>query len=158
MAQQPALYSDLTVRENLEYFATVLRVGYSRVDELIEMLALTERRDALVRTLSGGETSRTSLGVALLGTPDLLILDEPTVGLDPLLRRDLWGRFRELANAGSCLLVSSHVMDEARRCDRLVLMRQGRLLFDGNAVQLVHRAGTEDLEEAFIRLAEQGDR
>ena len=158
MAQQPALYSDLTVRENLEYFGTVLRVDRGRVDELIDVLSLADRRDALVRTLSGGESSRVSLGIALLNDPDLLILDEPTVGLDPLLRRDLWTRFRTLADRGMCLLVSSHVMDEARRCDRLLLMRQGRLLFDGSNEELVSRAGTADLDDAFIRLAEGEER
>lgn len=154
MAQSPALYGDLTVEENLRYFGTLLGRGPNRVREVIEAVDLGTRATAMVRTLSGGELNRASLGVALLGSPDVLVLDEPTVGLDPLLRRDLWGQFRDLAQDGTTLLVSSHVMDEAERCDRLLLLREGSLLFDGSRADLAHRAGTDDFEAAFIRLAE----
>ena len=156
MAQLPALYSDLTVEENLHYFGEVLRVDRGRVTEVIERVDLASRKAALVRTLSGGETNRASLGVALLGDPEVLILDEPTVGLDPLLRRSLWGQFRELAAQGITLLVSSHVMEEAVRCDRLVLMRSGGILFDGDRAELTRSTATDDIESAFIRLAEGG--
>lgn len=154
MAQAPALYSDLTVLENLRYFGTVL--GDTDVDRVVDRVELGPRRDALVRTLSGGELNRASLAVALLGSPAVLILDEPTVGLDPLLRRDLWSQFRTLADEGLTLLVSSHVMDEAERCDRLILMREGRLLFDGSRAELGERTGTRDMEAAFVLLAEGG--
>ena len=154
MAQAPALYVDLTVEENLRYFGTLLGVPGRRVDEVIEIVDLGRRRTALVRTLSGGELNRTSLGAALIGSPDVLVLDEPTVGLDPLLRRDLWAQFRRLADSGVTLLVSSHVMDEAERCDRLVLLREGCLLFDGSRAELSDRAGTDDIESAFIRLSD----
>ena len=156
MAQTPALYGDLTVEENLRYFATLLSRGPERVDEVIEAVDLGSRATAMVRTLSGGELNRASLGVALLGSPDVLVLDEPTVGLDPLLRRDLWEQFRALAQDGATLLVSSHVMDEAVRCDRLLLLRAGSLLFDGSRAELSRLAGTDDFEAAFIRLAEGG--
>lgn len=155
MAQSPALYTDLTVAENLRYFARIL--GDGGVDDVIDRVELGPRRDALVRTLSGGELNRASLAVALLGHPDVLVLDEPTVGLDPLLRRDLWAQFRALAEDGLTLLVSSHVMDEAERCDRLLLMREGRLIFDGSRADLLTLAGDDGVETAFIRLAE-GDR
>ena len=158
MAQIPALYADLTVEENLRYFGTLLRVPSRRVAEVIDLVDLRSRRSAMVRTLSGGELNRASLGAALIGSPDVLVLDEPTVGLDPLLRRDLWAQFRALADSGVTLLVSSHVMDEAERCDRLLLLREGSLLFDGDRAELAARAGTDDIEAAFIRLAEGGVR
>lgn len=154
MAQSPALYSDLTVEENLRYFGTLLGQGASRVREVIDAVDLGSRAASMVRTLSGGELNRASLGVALIGSPDVLVLDEPTVGLDPLLRRDLWEQFRALAQDGTTVLVSSHVMDEAERCDRLLLLREGSLLFDGSRADLARRAGTDDFEAAFIRLAE----
>lgn len=154
MSQAPALYADLTVEENLRYFGAVLRVTSERVDQVITRVEIDARRSALVRTLSGGELNRTSLAVALLGQPEVLVLDEPTVGLDPLLRRDLWAQFRALADEGATLLVSSHVMEEADRCDRLVLMRDGRILFDGDHAALAAAGGADDTETAFIRLAE----
>ena len=155
MAQSPALYADLTVEENLRYFGTLLRVSSARVAEVIDLVDLGSRRSAMVRTLSGGELNRASLGAALIGSPDILVLDEPTVGLDPLLRRDLWAQFRALADSGVTLLVSSHVMDEAERCDRLLLLREGSLLFDGDRAELAARAGTDDIEAAFIQLADR---
>ena len=154
MAQTPALYTDLSVEENLRYFGTLLGAGSDRVDDVIDVVDLRDRRSAMVRTLSGGELNRASLGAALIGSPEVLVLDEPTVGLDPLLRRDLWAQFRALADGGVTLLVSSHVMDEAERCDRLLLLREGSLLFDGDRAALAARAGTDDIETAFIRLAD----
>src|SRR5690348_7561508 len=128
VTQAPSVYGDLTVRENLRYFASVLGVERARVDEAIALVDLGgfERRPA--RALSGGQRSRVSLATALLGRPELLVLDEPTVGLDPVLRRSLWDTFHRLADAGATLLVSSHVMDEARRCDRLLLLLDGVLV------------------------------
>jgi len=152
MTQAPSVYGDLTVRENVRYFADVL-VTRSRVEEAIEMVGLTSLADRLVRDLSGGERSRTSLAVALVGAPELLVLDEPTVGLDPVLRRELWSTFHRLAAAGTSLLVSTHVMDEADRCDHLLLMREGRILAAGTPDGLRAEAGTRTLEEAFLTLA-----
>lgn len=153
MAQTPALYSDLTVEENLRYFASVLGLPRARVSQVIADMDLDSRRQALVRTLSGGEASRVSLGAAMLSDPPILVLDEPTVGLDPILRRDLWQQFRRCAEQGTALLVSSHVMDEAKSCDRLLLLRDGCLLFDGSQEALAATTGTGRIEDAFIALA-----
>ena len=153
MSQMPALYADLTVGENLAYFGRVLNVASQRVGEVVAQVEITHRLSSLVGSLSGGESNRVSLAVALLNSPRLLILDEPTVGLDPLLRRSLWRLFRALADGGSTLLVSSHVMDEAEHCDRLVLMRQGAILFEGSQEELKALAGAVDIEQAFIALA-----
>ena len=154
VTQAPSVYSDLTVRQNLEYFASILGAPGGRVKEAIDAVALGGHANQLVRTLSGGERSRVSLASALLGQPDLLVLDEPTVGLDPVLRRDLWTMFRELAAGGTTLLVSSHVMDEAERTDDLVLIRDGRVVATGSPSELRQETHTEDLEEAFLALAE----
>jgi ABC-2 type transport system ATP-binding protein len=154
VTQAPSVYSDLTVRQNLEYFASILGAPSGRVKEAIDAVALGGHADQLVRTLSGGEESRVSLASALLGHPDLLVLDEPTVGLDPVLRRDLWTMFRELAAGGTTLLVSSHVMDEAERTDDLVLLRDGRVVATGSPSELREETHTEDLEQAFLALAE----
>jgi ABC-2 type transport system ATP-binding protein len=154
VTQAPSVYSDLTVRQNLEYFASILGAPNGRVKEAIDAVALGGHSKQLVRTLSGGERSRVSLASALLGGPDLLVLDEPTVGLDPVLRRDLWTMFRELAEGGTTLLVSSHVMDEAERTDDLVLIRDGRVVATGSPSELREETHTEDLEEAFLALAE----
>ncbi len=128
LTQAPSVYGDLSVRDNLRYFARVLGADDARVAEVTETVGLEQQSGALVARLSGGQRARVSLATALLGEPELLVLDEPTVGLDPVLRRDLWNTFRELADGGATLLVSSHVMDEADRCDDLVLMRDGRVL------------------------------
>ena len=128
VTQAPSVYADLSVRENLRYFARILDAPGRRVDEAIEVVDLGSHADQVVGTLSGGERSRVSLATALLGEPELLVLDEPTVGLDPVLRRDLWATFRRLAGGGATLLVSSHVMDEAERTDDLILMRDGRVI------------------------------
>ena len=131
VTQAPSVYGDLTVRENLHYFARILDVPVGRVGEAIDIVDLGEHERQVVRTLSGGERSRVSLATALLGRPDVLVLDEPTVGLDPVLRRDLWNTFHRLAEQGATLLVSSHVMDEAERSDELILMREGRIVATG---------------------------
>ncbi|HEX5798943.1 MAG TPA: ABC transporter ATP-binding protein [Gaiellaceae bacterium] len=154
VTQAPSVYGDLTVRENLRYFASVLGVATGRVESAIATVDLGPHAGQLVRTLSGGEMSRVSLAAALLGEPDVLVLDEPTVGLDPVLRRDLWETFHRLAETGTTLLVSSHVMDEAERCDELVLMREGRVVATGPPGALLERTGARDLEGAFLALAE----
>ena len=150
--QSPAVYDDLTVRENLRYFARIVGAPDARVDETIELVGLSDEAARVVSRLSGGQRSRVSLATALVGRPELLVLDEPTVGLDPLLRRDLWGTFARLAAEGATLLVSSHVMDEAEHCDELLLLREGRLLAHGTTAEVRSRAGVEDLNEAFLRL------
>lgn len=150
--QSPAVYADLTVAENLRYFCAVLRAPRSDVQRVIDEVGLSAHASQLVSSLSGGELSRTSLAVALLGTPELLVLDEPTVGLDPLLRDELWTLFHSLASHGVTLLISSHVMDEAARCSRLLLMRDGALLADSTPAALLAETGTGDLEQAFLSL------
>jgi ABC-type multidrug transport system ATPase subunit len=150
--QSPAVYTDLTVRENMRYFGAVLGAPRSDADRVIDEVGLADNRDQVVGTLSGGQLSRANLAVALLGTPELLVLDEPTVGLDPLLREELWTLFHGLAERGVTLVVSSHVMDEARRTDRLLLMRDGRILADGTPDGLRERTDTADLEAAFLYL------
>ena len=154
VTQEPSVYGDMSVRENLRYFARILAAPPSRVDEAIDEVDLGEQADQLTRTLSGGERSRVSLATALLGQPELLVLDEPTVGLDPVLRRDLWSMFHGLAETGRTLLVSSHVMDEAERCDELVLMRDGLIVAAAAPAELLARTGAASLEDAFLALAE----
>ncbi len=161
VTQDPSVYTDLTVTENLAYFAAVLGVPRSRraaeVERVLELVALTDHAGARVDRLSGGQFSRVSLGAALLGTPELLVLDEPTVGLDPVLRRDLWTLFRSLAGQGVTLLVSSHVMDEAERCDRLLLMREGRMLADDTLDGVLATTGAQDAEQAFLVLVDRAN-
>jgi ABC-2 type transport system ATP-binding protein len=152
VTQAASVYDDLTVIENLTFFARVLGVPLSRVDACVELVDLGDSRDQVVHRLSGGQRSRVSLAVALLGEPGLLVLDEPTVGLDPVLRRDLWQTFHQLADAGAAVFVSSHVMDEATRCDRLILMRQGRIIADESPARLLEKTRTEDIEQAFLSL------
>jgi ABC-2 type transport system ATP-binding protein len=154
VTQDPSVYADLTVRENLRYFARIIEAPDDRVDEAVTTVDLVAHVDQVVRTLSGGERSRVSLASALLGHPQVLILDEPTVGLDPVLRRDLWAMFHRLAEGGTTLLVSTHVMDEADRCDELLLMRDGRIVAAGSPHSLRDASGTTDLEQAFLALAE----
>ncbi|GAB3816708.1 ABC transporter ATP-binding protein [Kribbella italica] len=155
VTQEPSVYGDLTVTENLRFFAAVLGVDPSDVDRVIEAVDLGSHATARVDQLSGGQRSRASLAAALLGNPELLVLDEPTVGLDPVLRRDLWDLFHRLAAEGATLLVSSHVMDEASRCDRLLLMRDGDLLADDTPDALLAAAGTTDIEQAFLTLIDR---
>ena len=154
--QSPAVYDDLTVRENVRYFARLVGAADTQADEVVELVGLADDAGSVVSRLSGGQRSRVSLATALVGRPELLVLDEPTVGLDPLLRRDLWASFARLAADGATLLVSSHVMDEAERCDELLLVRGGRLLDRGTAAEIRARAGGESMDEAFLRLVETG--
>jgi ABC-2 type transport system ATP-binding protein len=155
VTQDPSVYADLTVRQNLQFFATVLRAGRDAVDRALDHVDLRDHADVVVGRLSGGQRSRASLAVALLGAPELLVLDEPTVGLDPVLRRDLWALFHRLAESGVTVLVSSHVMDEADRCERLLLMREGLLLADDTPKALRERTGSPDIEGAFLALVEK---
>jgi ABC-2 type transport system ATP-binding protein len=154
VTQAPSVYADLTVRENLTFFARVLGVEGASVQEAIERVDLADKADQIVGRLSGGQLSRASLAVALLGTPGLLVLDEPTVGLDPVLRRDLWTLFHGLADDGAAVFVSSHVMDEAERCDRLLLMRAGRIIADDAPAQILAKTHTRDMESAFLALVD----
>ncbi len=155
MTQAPSVYGDLSVRENLHYFARLLAAGVEAIDEAIERVALRRFESRVVSKLSGGQRARVSLATALLGEPELLVLDEPTVGLDPVLRRDLWDLFHELADDGVTLIVSSHVMDEAERCDSLLLLREGELLATGTPDELRARTGAQALDEVFLRLVEE---
>jgi ABC-2 type transport system ATP-binding protein len=150
--QNPSVYADLTVTESLRYFAAILRAPKNDIARVIEEVGLGTHANHLIGELSGGQLNRASLAVALLGKPELLVLDEPTVGLDPLLREELWQVFRKLAGDGVTLLVSSHVMDEAARCDRLLLMRDGYILADDTPDALRAETDTPDLEQAFLRL------
>jgi ABC-2 type transport system ATP-binding protein len=152
VTQAPSVYPDLTVRENARYFAALYGAGATAADAALADVGLSDAAGQLVRDLSGGQQGRASLACALVGSPELLVLDEPTVGLDPVLRVELWDRFHALAAAGTTLVVSSHVMDEAARCDRLLLMREGRLLTDSTPAELRAATGTHDLEEAFLTL------
>jgi ABC-2 type transport system ATP-binding protein len=152
VTQAPAVYEDLTVEQNLRYFAALVKAPKSQVNKVVSEVQLERRRHGLVKDLSGGERARVSLGIALLGDPAVLILDEPTVGLDPLLRRDLWNLFEELAEKGKTLLISSHVMDEAERCHRLLLLRDGELLWQDSKEKLLKTTGVSTVEEAFIHM------
>ena len=156
VTQAPSVYPDLTVHQNVMYFASLYPgLAASEVDRVIGEVGLRSAADQLVRNLSGGQRSRASLACALLGQPELLVLDEPTVGQDPLLREELWQRFHDLATAGTTLLVSSHVMDEAAHCDRLILLRDGAVVADDTVDAVRLRAGTDDLEQAFLRLVKE---
>ena len=154
MTQAPSVYGDLTVSENLRFFARVLDAPAAAIDRVLADVSLEELRDRVVNRLSGGQRARVSLATALLGSPDLLVLDEPTVGLDPVLRRDLWELFHRIAAGGATLLVSSHVMDEADRCSELLLLREGRLLAQATPAELRARTGVDDMDAAFLRLVE----
>lgn len=149
--QSAGVYPDLTVRENLVYFARLLQAT-GDVDDVLAAMELTDRAHQRARSLSGGQVRRVAIGTALLGEPELLILDEPTVGLDPVLRADLWSRFAALADAGTTILVSSHVMDEADRCEGILLLREGRLLADTTADEMRSRTGESSLDAAFLAL------
>jgi ABC-2 type transport system ATP-binding protein len=152
LTQAPSVYDDLTARENARYFGSLYGLGKADADEALRAVGLEQAADQLVANMSGGQRSRASLACALVGKPEVLVLDEPTVGQDPVLRDELWARFRDLAAAGTTVLVSSHVMDEANRCDRLLLIRDGRLIADDTPATVKASAGTDDLDEAFLRL------
>jgi ABC-2 type transport system ATP-binding protein len=156
MTQASALYTDLTVWQNVAFFAGLMGCrDKSAIAAAIEFVGLADRKNSFIGTLSGGMRQRVSLASAMAHHPDLILLDEPTVGVDPQLRFQFWDHFRQLAAQGVTLLVSSHVMDEAERCDRLGFMRLGQLIAEGSATDLRRRAGTPDLERAFLHFAEQ---
>jgi ABC-2 type transport system ATP-binding protein len=152
VTQSPSVYGDLTVRDNVRYFAALYGMSSREADAAIADVGLTDGASQLVADLSGGQRGRASLACALVGSPEALVLDEPTVGLDPVLRVELWERFHALADAGATLIVSSHVMDEAGRCDRLLLLRDGDLLADSTPAQLRTDGRSDDLEEAFLNV------
>lgn len=154
MAQSSAVYDDLSVRQNLLYFAAVIGVKEADVAEIIEQVELTNHASQLAGSLSGGQRTRVSLAIALLGHPPILILDEPTVGLDPRLRQEFWRAFRDLAAGGTSILISSHVMDEARHCDDLLLIGEGQLLAQDSPRVLCSSTGSETIEDAFLKLTE----
>ncbi|MEV6300170.1 ABC transporter ATP-binding protein [Actinoplanes sp. NPDC051861] len=155
LTQAPSVYADLTVAENTRYFASLYRLRSADADRAIEAVGLADHRNQLVANLSGGQRSRASLACAIVSRPEVLVLDEPTVGQDPVLRDELWDHFRRLAADGATVLVSSHVMDEANRCDRLLLIREGVLIADDTPAAVKTAAGTQDLDEAFLRLIKQ---
>jgi len=157
VTQSPSVYPDLTAAANARYFAAVQGVPAAAADRALRDVGLAEDADRLVGRMSGGQRARVSLACALLASPELLVLDEPTVGLDPVLRRDLWRMFHDLAGDGATLLVSSHVMDEAGRCDDLLLIREGRLVAHDTPDELRRVTGQDDLESAFLALAERDD-
>lgn len=150
--QGASVYGDLTVRQNLRYFARLIGADAADIDRVVAQVGLAAQTHQTVASLSGGQENRVSLAVAMLGRPELIVLDEPTVGLDPLLRAELWDVFRGLADAGATLLVSSHVMDEALRCDRLLLLRDGRLIADTTPAELLADTGALDPDAAFLAL------
>jgi ABC-2 type transport system ATP-binding protein len=156
MTQEASIYGDLTVAENLEYFATMLGLKRAEIKpevaRLLQTVDLASQKNQMVEDLSGGQKQRVSLAVTLIGSPKLLVLDEPTVGLDPVLREELWGLFRTLSAEGTTLIVSSHVMDEAARCDDLLLIRGGQLLAQGSPKQLCEQTGTKSVEQSFLKL------
>lgn len=152
MTQAPSIYLDLTIRENARYFAALYGEGEPQADAAIRSVGLEEAAHQVVRTLSGGQLSRASLACTLLGEPEILILDEPTVGQDPVLRDELWQRFRTLAEGSATLVVSSHVMDEARRCDRLLLISEGTIIAGGTPEEVMTSVDAPDMDEAFLRL------
>ena len=154
VSQGSAVYNDLTVRQNLAYFAALTNVATTAVDRVLEQVDLVEQTHQLTGTLSGGQKARVSLALALLGEPDIMVLDEPTVGLDPVLRHRLWTLFRKFADNGKTILISSHVMDEADRCDDVMLVREGKLLWKDSREKLLHATHTHSTEAAFLKLVE----
>lgn len=154
MSQNIDVYTDLSVKENLNYFAKLLNVGNRTIDNVISEVDLNEQANQLVSTLSGGQAVRVSLAVALLGSPNILLLDEPTVGLDPILRQKLWKEFHDLAHSDKTVIVSSHVMDEAKRCDYIVLIHEGKILASDTPINMQKNTQSKDMETAFIKLVE----
>jgi ABC-2 type transport system ATP-binding protein len=157
VTQAPSVYADLSIAENLRYFAAIVGADADRIAETVQTVGLAGRTKEVVGALSGGERSRVSLATALLGGPELLVLDEPTVGLDPVLRAELWASFHALARAGTTLLISSHVMDEAAECDSLLLMRDGALLDHLTPGELREKTGQHDLGKAFLAIIERAE-
>lgn len=157
LTQAPSVYRDLTVRENARYFASLYGLGHDAADEAIDICGLNDHKGQLVGDLSGGQHARANLSCAIVSRPKILVLDEPTVGQDPVLRDELWAYFRSFAAQGATLLVSSHVMDEANRCDRLLLIREGNLIADDTPAAVKQRAGTDDLDQAFLNLIREGE-
>ncbi|MFS8497416.1 MAG: ABC transporter ATP-binding protein [Micromonosporaceae bacterium] len=155
LTQAPSVYNDLTVRENVRYFARLYGLDAAAADRTIHEVGLADHAGALVGNLSGGQRSRASLACALVGRPRVLVLDEPTVGQDPVLRDELWSRFHALAAEGTTVLVTSHVMDEAERCQRLLLIRDGEIIADGTPPEIKSAAGADDLDTAFLHLIRQ---
>ncbi|CAM3822227.1 ABC transporter ATP-binding protein [Corynebacterium frankenforstense] len=154
-SQGLSIYRDISVAENVAYFAGVHGLDVSEVDRAIALVELEDQRDQRVDSLSGGQASRASLACALVGNPGVLLLDEPTVGLDPLTRESLWATFRRLADEGATLLISSHVMDEASHCDEVLLMRDGHFLAHESLDELTRRTGTASAEDAFLELVKR---
>lgn len=152
LPQDPTIYNDLRVVDNVRYFAALYGFDHRAADHAIERVGLTDHRTAFCANLSGGQRTRVSLACALVCQPELLVLDEPTVGLDPVLRADLWEQFADLARAGTTLLVSSHVMDEADHCADLLLMRDGNLVAHTTPTQLREDTGCTSLEDAFLSI------
>ncbi|WP_029767197.1 ABC transporter ATP-binding protein [Haloglycomyces albus] len=155
VSQENAVYPDLTVQGNVSYFASLFGRNRVAVDETLEQVGMTDHADQRADRLSGGQKTRTSLACALVADPSILVLDEPTVGLDPLLREELWNHFRDLSSAGKTLVVSSHVMDEADRCDHILLLREGELVADAEPHDLKRRTATGNLDDAFLTLIKQ---
>jgi ABC-2 type transport system ATP-binding protein len=157
VTQAPSIYADISVRDNVSYYAALYGRDRDDTESALVAVGLADHADQLGDQLSGGQQTRASLACALVGKPELLVLDEPTVGLDPVLRVELWKQFRELAAAGTTLLVSSHVMDEAEHCDKLLLMREGTLLAQLSPDELRERTDEQNLEAAFLTLITMGE-
>ncbi len=154
--QSVSVYSDLTVRENLRYFGVAVGAPTDDVDRVLEQVDMSRYAGRLTSRLSDGQRSRVNLAVALIGRPRLIVLDEPTVGLDPVLREHLWRLFHELTASGLTLLVSSHVMDEAERCDELILMRDGAVVAQASPSTLKQQTATASMDAAFLQLIAAG--
>ncbi len=157
VTQSPAIYTDLTVLQNLFYFGALVGANHARAEKIVKQVQLQGQRDQLVESLSGGQKARVSLAIALLGDPELYVLDEPTVGLDPVLRNELWDMFKELAENGKTLLVSSHVMDEAERCENLLLMRDSKMLWNDTRIALLTKTRKETVGDAFIAMINKSE-